>query len=102
MALCTNLLYRKRFLGDVRPGVVRFFAHEIRRDITAQCLRKDKFDPEAEQCAANPSLAEDLMGSWPFSSFYGIKRAIENGAYLQARTSAWKSMGETDGFGMRR
>ena len=102
MDLCTNLLYRKRFLGDVRPGVVQFFAHEIRRDTTTRCLRKVKFDPEAEQRAANPLLAEGLMGSWPFSSFYGIKRAIENGAYLQARTSAWKSMGEMDRFGMRR
>ena len=63
---------------------------------------KVKFDPEAEQRAANPSLAEGLMGSWPFSGCYGIKKVIESGAHLQAKTSAWKSMGETDRFGMRR
>ena len=63
---------------------------------------KVKYDPEAEQQAANSSLAESLMASWPFSGFYGIKKAIESGAYLQARRAPWKSMGETDRFYSRK
>ena len=63
---------------------------------------KVKFDSSAEQQATSQSLTESLMNTWPISGFYGIKKAIDSGAYLQARTSAWKSMGETDHFGSKK
>ncbi|MCJ1276938.1 hypothetical protein MMC21_004746 [Puttea exsequens] len=53
---------------------------------------KVKFDPDAEQSYTEPSLAESLKASWPISGLYGLKKAIDSGAYIQARSSAWKSM----------
>ena len=43
-----------------------------------------------------------LINTWPFSGLYGIKKAIDSGAYLQARKSAWRSLGEGDRFGINR
>ena len=64
---------------------------------------KVKVDVEAERkAAADASLGNSLVTKWPISGFYGIKKAIDSGAHLQARSSAWKSMGETDRFGMSR
>lgn len=63
---------------------------------------KVKVDLEAEKRAANPSFEESLRGAWPISGLYGLKKAIESGAYLQARDSAWKSIGETSRFNMKR
>ena len=63
---------------------------------------KVKVDVEAEKRAAKSSPWDSLLATWPISGFYGIKKAIDSGAYLQARTSAWKSNGETDRFGMNR
>ncbi|KAL9119281.1 MAG: hypothetical protein Q9187_004166 [Circinaria calcarea] len=64
---------------------------------------KVKVDVEAEKrAAANSSLGNSLVSKWPISGLYGIKKAIDSGAYLQARASSWKSMGETDRFGMNR
>ena len=62
---------------------------------------KVKVDIEAEKRAANPSFEESLKGTWPISGLYGLKKAIDSGAYLQARNSAWKSIGESARFNMR-
>lgn len=59
---------------------------------------KVKSDIKAEDAP----LGSSLVGAWPFSGLYGIKKAIDSGAYLQARTSAWKSIGEGDRFGINR
>ena len=44
--------------------------------------------------AMGTGLGSRLKSMWPFNGFYGIKKAIDSGTYLQARTSAWKSIGE--------
>lgn len=63
---------------------------------------KVKVELEAEKGAANPSFEEALRGTWPISSLYGLKKAIESGASLQARDSARKSIRETSCFNMKR
>jgi Delta24-sterol reductase len=55
---------------------------------------KVKVHMESEHEATNHSLGTSILNSWPISGFFGIKKAIESGAYLQARTSAWKSRNE--------
>ena len=62
---------------------------------------KVKVDLEAEKGTANPSFEESLKGTWPISGLYGLKKAIDSGAYLQARDSAWKSIGETTRLKLR-
>ena len=62
---------------------------------------KVKVDLEAEKGAANASFEEFLKGTWPISGLYGLKKAIDSGAYLQARDSAWKSIGETARINLR-
>ena len=52
---------------------------------------KVKVNVEAEQGKDNASLATSILNMWPISGLYGIKKAIDSGAYLQARSSAWKS-----------
>ena len=63
---------------------------------------KVNVDLEAEKEAASPSFEEALRSTRPISALYGLKKAIESGAYLQARGSAWKSIGETSRFNMER
>ena len=65
-------------------------------------FEKVKIDLEAEKRAGNPSFEEALGSTWPVSGLYGLKKAIESGAYLQARDWAWKSIGETSPFNMKR
>ena len=55
---------------------------------------KVKVDINAEQRAVAMPLGSSLVSTWPFSGLYGIKKAVESGAYLQARTSAWRSVNE--------
>ena len=62
---------------------------------------KVKVDVEAEK-VVEKSIGESLISTWPISGFYGIKKAIESGAYLQARSSAWKSIGGDDRFNLSR
>lgn len=50
--------------------------------------------------AAGTSLGSRLKSMWPFGGIYGIKKAINSGTYLQARKSAWRSIGEGDRFGI--
>lgn len=52
--------------------------------------------------AIDVSSSSSLINAWPFSGLYGIKKAIDSGAYLQARKSAWRSIGEGDRFGINR
>ncbi|KAL9065264.1 MAG: hypothetical protein Q9161_008343 [Pseudevernia consocians] len=52
--------------------------------------------------AIGTNLGSRLGSLWPFSGFYGIKKAIDSGAYLAARSSAWRSIGERDRFGTKR
>ena len=63
---------------------------------------KVKLDINAEKLAVDAPLGSSLISTWPFSGLYGIKKAIDSGAYLQARTSAWRSIGEGDRFGINR
>lgn len=54
---------------------------------------KVKVDVEAKKRAASStSFPSSLLTKWPFSGFYGIKKAIESGTYLQARAAAWRSV----------
>ena len=48
---------------------------------------KVKVDIDNEGRAVGGSF---IINTWPFSGFYGIKKAIDSGAYLQARKSAWR------------
>jgi Delta24-sterol reductase len=52
---------------------------------------KVKVNPEAERVVSSPSFGDSILSTWPISGFYGIKKAIDSGSYLQARSSAWKS-----------
>jgi len=42
---------------------------------------------------ASLSLWSRIVKTWPISGFYGIKKAIDSRAYIEARNSAWKTMG---------
>ena len=59
---------------------------------------KVKVDVEAEKKAEaeNASVLGSLASTWPFSGFYGIKKAIDSGTYVEARKAAWKSFGKTN------
>ena len=61
---------------------------------------KVKIDPEVEKNTMRSTMTSALVDKWPFSGLYGIKAAIDSGSYLQARTSTWRSTGETDRFGI--
>lgn len=50
--------------------------------------------------AAGTTLGSRLKSMWPFGGVYGIKKAINSGTYLQARKSAWRSIGKGDQFGI--
>lgn len=52
---------------------------------------KVKVDVEAERKAVSANFGSSLLNTWPFSGLYGLVRAINSGAYLQARASAWRS-----------
>jgi delta24-sterol reductase len=60
---------------------------------------KVKVDVEAEMKAeaVNKGLFGSLRAMWPFSGFYGIKKSIESGTYIQARKAAWRSYGKETG-----
>lgn len=62
---------------------------------------KVKIDVAAEKQAAEAAGLNSLLTMWPISGFYGIKKAIESGTYLQARNSSWRAS-TTDRFGMAR
>ena len=52
-------------------------------------------DVEAEKKAtASSSLGIWLLSTWPISGCYGVIKAYTSGTFLQARKSAWMSMGE--------
>lgn len=54
-------------------------------------------DVEAEKRATATSFPGNwLLSTWPISGSYGILKAIISGSYLQARKSAWMSMGDKD------
>ena len=53
---------------------------------------KVRADADAGNRAIGRSLGSRLRSMWPFSGFYGIKKAIDSGTYLQARASAWRSV----------
>ena len=55
-----------------------------------------------ERGSAKLNLGEPILNTWPISGLYGIKKAIDSGAYLQARSSAWKSGRETDRLSLDR
>ena len=59
---------------------------------------KVKTDIDTEGGPTGFSLGSLLLNTWPISGFYGIMKAIGSGAYLQARNSAWRSVGEEDHF----
>lgn len=53
---------------------------------------KVKVDLKAEKASADGAgWTSRISKMWPFGGFYGIKKAIESGTYVEARNSAWKS-----------
>jgi Delta24-sterol reductase len=58
---------------------------------------KVKVEMDGLQELHGSSLGKTILQTWPISGFYGIKKAIDSGAYLQARSSAWKSRTEPKG-----
>lgn len=58
---------------------------------------KVKVDVAAEKRGevANSSVFRSLMKMWPFSGFYGIKKAIESKTYIQARKAEWRKYGKS-------
>jgi delta24-sterol reductase len=62
---------------------------------------KVKIDVAAEKKAAESAGLTSLLNMWPISGFYGIKKAIESGTYIQARKSSWRAS-TADRFGMAR
>ncbi|KAF2089037.1 FAD-binding domain-containing protein [Saccharata proteae CBS 121410] len=73
----------------------RQWYEQLRKKYNAETLpsvyEKVKVKVEDEKAAAERSWTEKLKGMWPLSGFYGIRKAIESGTYLQARASKWKS-----------
>jgi len=64
---------------------------------------KVKIDLEAEKKAADSvAFPTSLLTKWPFSGFYGLKKAIESGTYMQARAAAWRSMEARGGIEMEK
>ena len=61
---------------------------------------KVKVDVEAER-ARGSEFGTAVLNTFPFGGLWGLKRAIESGAYLQARKSEWKNMGNQDRFGIK-
>jgi Delta24-sterol reductase len=57
---------------------------------------KVKVEIGAPPKVESSSLSNSILQTWPISGFYGIKKAIDSGSYLQARSSAWKSMEEPE------
>lgn len=52
---------------------------------------KVRVDVEAEDRARHSrGLKQRVLDVWPLSGLYGIKKAIDSGDYLGARSSAWK------------
>ena len=62
---------------------------------------KVKVDFKAEEEAAKSSFGNSLLSTWPISGLYGLKKAIDSGAYLQARRSTWKSLDDMGGIDAR-
>lgn len=58
---------------------------------------KVKVDVEAEKRAEaeNASWYTKMVTTWPFSGFYGIKKAINSGTYHAARKAEWRSYGKS-------
>ena len=54
---------------------------------------KVKVDHEADKDTSGSSLGRWLRHTWPFPGLYGLKKAIESRAYVQARKSTWKFTG---------
>jgi delta24-sterol reductase len=61
---------------------------------TAQSLptvyEKVKVDLEAEKQEAQ-TWGSTFTGTWPVGGFWALKKAIDNGTYLQNRNSVWRS-----------
>ncbi|KAL3423299.1 Delta(24)-sterol reductase 2 [Phlyctema vagabunda] len=54
---------------------------------------KVKVDVEAEKAAQERlSLGQKILQKWPLNGFYGIRKAIQSGHYIQARASIWKNI----------
>ncbi|EPS43979.1 hypothetical protein H072_2104 [Dactylellina haptotyla CBS 200.50] len=66
----------------------------LRRKYRATSLPSvyEKVKIAPEDAAKEQTMEEKLRETWPISGFYGIKKAIDSGLYLDARKSAWKQM----------
>ena len=67
----------------------------LRRKYNAESLpsvwHKVKVDPNAQRHAADNSWEKWALQFWPLGGIWGLRKAIESGEYLIARTSAWKA-----------
>ena len=82
-------IYDKRWYDDLRErygatGLPNVW-EKVRVDFEAQ----DRVRAEQEASSLS-ALAAQLKDQWPFSGFYGIAKAIESGAYKDAKASTWK------------
>ena len=55
---------------------------------------KVKIDVEAEE-RKNRSPSEAWKRVWPFAGLYGIWKAIQSKAYVEARKATWRELGKT-------
>ncbi|KAG9235537.1 hypothetical protein BJ875DRAFT_269694 [Amylocarpus encephaloides] len=78
-------LFNKKWYEDLRK--------KYRATTLPNVYEKVKADVEAEKKGEGHS-GSFWRTAWPFSGFYGIKKAIESRTYLAARASTWKSFGK--------
>lgn len=64
---------------------------KYKADRLTSVYEKVKVDIDTERKAA--LKRNRWLNVWPFSGFYGIKKAIESRTYIAARSSAWKTFG---------
>ncbi|KAL9116174.1 MAG: hypothetical protein Q9227_000544 [Pyrenula ochraceoflavens] len=62
-------------------------------DTMPNVFEKVRVDVEAKKKAVDPSMLDSWLTTWPLGGLYGIKKAIDSGSYLQARSSQWKASG---------
>lgn len=53
---------------------------------------KVKVHVDAMKLDGKSSFWRSLLSTWPINGFYGIKKAVDSGSYLEARKSAWRSI----------
>lgn len=91
--LYANTYYSK---GDFWDLFNREWYDSLREKYDANSLpsvfEKVKVHVDAMKRDDNSTYWRSFLSTWPISGFYGIKKAIDSGSYLDARKSAWRSI----------